>query len=561
MPPPDGETVDTTVDSLREHEIDRCAVLVVRDSPTGQHARDRAAASLPTNLTFREGESGVGAKIKLPKGTRFGPLVGEVLQVYQVLPDAEKKHFWRVYDADGQYHVINAADPRRSNWMRFVNPAFSADAQNLVACQHEGSIYFYTTRDVNPGEELTVWYCQDFAKRVKYPMSGSLLLTETQDRARKNRLAAPGVLKPKQEPESCVTAQHESEVTVKPELKPMTSAAQVATPGSPGRSDEGYQSHDCQTDSPPQAASSDEEGDNYVLDFSRPAKRQHADVSRNEFRKVKIKMSKAYHIKSENAVERRRSRSCLAERPPPALHLLRVPLPRCCDLEWAAPDATSSLLESILLRRHGEAEQRLVTGPWNRDAAWPRDSRTLPFPLRKKDGKMHYQCNQCLKTFGQLSNLKVHMRTHSGERPFNCTVCGKRFTQLAHLQKHNLVHTGERPHACHLCARRFSSTSNLKTHMRLHSGQKPYACEMCPSRFTQHVHLKLHRWLHTNERPFSCYSCNKHYISTSGLRSHWKTTPCGQVAQPDLLPPVWLLHGPSPARVDPAPPEAPRDVH
>lgn len=81
--------------------------------------------------------------------------------------------------------------------MRFVSGAESVIGQNLVACQVNNQIYFYTVKAIMPDQELLgkqnlcfnleiiisnssiytslVWYCKEFAERLNYSVNGELM--------------------------------------------------------------------------------------------------------------------------------------------------------------------------------------------------------------------------------------------------------------------------------------------------------------------------------------------------------------------------------------------------
>lgn len=174
--------------------------------------------------------------------------------------DANRKYFWRVYSSPDNYHYIDGFDASKANWMRFVNPAYSNQSQNLVACQVKQKIYFYTIKPVLPNQELLVWYCKEFAERLNYPLTGEQMLIRISNACRRTRSHCLCLI-------ILSSLFRLSGQQLSPDNKDHFNTRLTPTEGST-RSDEGYHSNGFHDDhlTPPED-SSDSDIDNYVLDL------------------------------------------------------------------------------------------------------------------------------------------------------------------------------------------------------------------------------------------------------------------------------------------------------
>lgn len=150
------------------------------------------------DVDYTQQPSSVWSREYIPKGTRFGPLQGDI-----VPPEAKSDgHFWKVsfrhaypinviiylcftsnkiffnktqvFTTDNRvYHYIDVAS-KNSNWMRFVQIACSEEEQNVVACQVDFQIFFYTTKPIPANCELLM-----AATRHCMPSSGKFHCTAT----------------------------------------------------------------------------------------------------------------------------------------------------------------------------------------------------------------------------------------------------------------------------------------------------------------------------------------------------------------------------------------------
>ncbi|KAE8613362.1 hypothetical protein XENTR_v10007686 [Xenopus tropicalis] len=146
-------------------------VTFIPDNPI----ESRARLSLPKELALRQSvtgaEMGVWAQETIPVRTCFGPLIGQESQSLEVADwtDKSASHIWKMYHNGVMEFCIITTDENECNWMMFVRKARNPEEQNLVAYPHDGKIYFCTSHNVSPEQELLFYYSRDYARQMGLP--------------------------------------------------------------------------------------------------------------------------------------------------------------------------------------------------------------------------------------------------------------------------------------------------------------------------------------------------------------------------------------------------------
>lgn len=117
--------------------------------------------------TIPQAGMGAYAKHDMEKFTVLGKYAGKRItaeefdEKYETMDDSA--YVWSLEDSNDEIiGYIDGKDPKQSNWLRYVNCPSKKRQENVKAIQQDYDIVYYTLRKIRAGEELFVYYGDEY---------------------------------------------------------------------------------------------------------------------------------------------------------------------------------------------------------------------------------------------------------------------------------------------------------------------------------------------------------------------------------------------------------------
>ncbi|XP_055082248.1 PR domain zinc finger protein 10 isoform X2 [Periophthalmus magnuspinnatus] len=386
---------------------------------------------------------------------------------------------------------FNLSEEDSCNWMMFVRPAQNHLEQNLVAYQYGPEIFFTTIKNIQPKQELKVWYAASYAEFANQKIHS---VTEEERKALRELERNWPCYECNKRFVSSEQLQHHLNM----HDDKLTTATRARGRGR-GR---GKKRHGRRPGRPAKfmrlSAVEDETEKTEMLELTEKQDNE------EEFEGVQNGL-KAAELETEPGTE--------AEGELPAAVEASVP-------ESASPPSNLEL--PLVLKedpsQNSESDAHLTSQDMRR-AKRIRNAALQHLFIRKSFRP--FKCTHCGKAFRDKDKLDQHLRVHGREAyTFSCHICTKSFMTDSALEDHLLVHTENRSYTCLLCPEIFEKLDLLKDHVGVHAVDGCFTCPSCKKTFNDFIQLKKHIRCFHSEKVFQCPDCEKAFCRPDKLRLH-----------------------------------------
>ncbi|CAH1998931.1 unnamed protein product [Acanthoscelides obtectus] len=471
----------------------------------------RARASLPEPYLVigqANEENAVFAKKAIPKCSQFGPLEGVLLlnnEVTEKDKAESKDSLLFLIENDCVVYKMDVSDENTSNWMGFVRKAQSFEEQNLVISLVHGAIYFTTTTNILPKQELKVGYSTSYAQYFSLPV-----LQPPEPEPSWPCYECPQKFISSEELQNHLNVHDVKDENIKPKLRRIlknrkrplkkyyTEALECKI------CEERFYQYSYNT---LRSHLSDKHKfcKGFVEDHFTVFLNYECETCSTSFKsEALLKIHNLEHDPDSadeqfNHVCPACQKKCPTQRQLVA-HVMQHALPKLpqtnrvkCPICYKIFALRERLQKHMLV--HGSEEAK---------------------PL---------QCKTCNKRFLNNSALACHVKTHfAGKKVFECPICKESFDHVLKLKLHVPKHCQDNSYTCPHCMKVFKKYSIIRKHIRAFHCDRTHDCPHCTKNFPTVDKLRMHLLRHSDHREFLCADCGKQFKRKDKLKEHCKRT-------------------------------------